>query len=69
MNTEGNELKETPADQPLSAWEAAARAGVDMSLIEFALSQSPECRIRRNSDFVKFAQKLKSAMLRRDEAN
>ncbi len=33
-------------DQPMSAWAAAAAQGVDMSLIEYSLSLTPDQRIR-----------------------
>jgi len=32
-------------DKPLSAWEAAAAMGIDMSLIELNLSLTPDQRI------------------------
>jgi len=32
-------------DQPMSAWDAAAAMGIDMSLIEYSLSLTPEQRM------------------------
>ena len=46
----------------LSAWDAAAAEGIDMSLVELALQQTPAERIRRNNDVVRFAWKLRGAM-------
>jgi hypothetical protein len=43
--SEPKELRETPPARPMTAWEAAAAEGIDMSLIEEGLRLTPEQRI------------------------
>ncbi len=61
---EADELKDAP--RQASAWEAAAAEGIDMSLLEITLNETPAQRIRRNNDVVKFAWTLRQAMEKRD---
>ncbi|HMJ92411.1 MAG TPA: hypothetical protein VK530_21490 [Candidatus Acidoferrum sp.] len=65
--SEVDELKDALL-KTMTAWEAAAAEGIDMSLIEISLQETPAQRIRRNNDVVKFAWKLQQAMEKRDAA-
>jgi hypothetical protein len=44
--SEPDQLNDAP--RPQSAWEAAAEAGIDMSLIELSLSLTPDERLRQH---------------------
>jgi len=39
--------------KPMSAWEAAAAMGIDMSLLEYTLSLTPDERIRFHDNKLK----------------
>ena len=56
-------------DQPMSAWDAAAAMGIDMSLIELSLSRTPAERFREHSRALRFAWELREAMKRRNESS
>ena len=44
MNSENQNEPLAMNDTPMSAWEAAAAMGIDMSLIEYNLSLTPDQR-------------------------
>jgi hypothetical protein len=50
------------------AWEGARRAGFDMDLLEENLGLSPAERLLRHENAVITAQRLRQAMLARDDA-
>ena len=47
-NKELKEAGETTPTEAVSAWQAAAEEGVDMSLIEESLRKTPEERVREH---------------------
>jgi hypothetical protein len=62
------ETQDTEKLHPVGrAWDEAAAAGIDMSLVEFNLRLSPAERIRAHARALALAEELRSAMLRRQE--
>ena len=53
-------------DKPMSAWEAAAAMGIDMSLIELNLSRTPAERFREHNRALRLAWELREAMKKRN---
>ena len=53
---------------PVSAWEAARRYGIDMSLIEGNLRKTPAERLRAHNGALKLVVALRNAMRRRHDA-
>ena len=51
-----------------TAWESARQAGFDMDLLEENLRLTPGERLRRHENAVVTAQRLRQAMLVRDDA-
>lgn len=48
-------------DKPMSAWEAAAAMGIDMSLIEYSLSLTPEQRMFQHDSALRTVLMLEQA--------
>ena len=55
-------------DRPMSAWEAAAAMGIDMSLIELSLSRTTAERFREHARALQLAWELREAMKKRNAA-
>ena len=56
-------------DKPMSAWEAAAAMGIDMSLIELSLSRTPAQRFHEHNRALRLAWELREAMKKRNAAS
>jgi hypothetical protein len=56
-------------DKPMSAWEAAAAMGIDMSLIELNLSRTPAERFREHNRAMRLAWELREAMKKRNASS
>jgi hypothetical protein len=65
--TEQNK-SESPArnDKPMSAWEAAAAMGIDMSLIELSLQRTAAERFREHNRALRLAWELREEMKKRN---
>jgi hypothetical protein len=69
MKAEPHDERAVMNDKPMSAWEAAAAMGIDMSLIELNLSRSPAERFREHNRALRFAWELREAMKKRNAAS